>query len=204
MEDARHTSGEDTIKTVLIVEDDEDISLALSQVLKEDLHVRVVVARDGFAALKIIRTIQPDLFVVDYQMPAMDGLELVDTLRVRPESAQVPVLFMSARPPRSELSQRHLPCLEKPFELQYHLDKSKGSWPLVCSNPLVRGHERDSLSAKLNAAGPICELRCFLSKWYCPLSWTALLAKSRSYLPEKHVTRVSRSNVSRNGRAPLS
>ncbi len=117
MEDARHTSEEDTIKTVLIVEDDEDISLALSHVLKEETPYQVIVARDGFAALKIIRAILPDLFVVDYQMPAMDGLELVDALRVKPELAQVPILFMSARPPWPELKQRHLLCLEKPFEL---------------------------------------------------------------------------------------
>jgi CheY-like chemotaxis protein len=125
MEDAHRPSEEETIKTVLIVEDEEDIRLALSQVLREDLRVRVVVARDGFAALKIIRTIQPDLFVVDYQMPAMDGLELVDALRAKPESVDIPILFMSARPPWSELKQQHLLCLEKPFELDAFARQAK-------------------------------------------------------------------------------
>ena len=125
MEDAHRTSESETIKTVLIVEDEEDISLILSQVLREELRVRAVVARDGFAALKIMRTIQPDLFVVDYQMPAMDGLELVDILRAKPESADIPILFMSARPPWSDLKQRHLLCLEKPFELDAFARQAK-------------------------------------------------------------------------------
>ncbi|HTK06526.1 MAG TPA: response regulator [Ktedonobacteraceae bacterium] len=120
MEDARQTEAEDAsspIKTVLIVEDDEDIGLALSQVLKEETHYQVVVATDGFQALKIIHTIQPDLFVVDYHLPEMNGLEFVDTLRAKPEYARTPMLLMSARPPWPDLAQRQLLCLEKPFEL---------------------------------------------------------------------------------------
>ena len=58
-----------------------------------------------------------DLAIIDYLMPGMDGLDLVDMLRAMPESAHVPILFMSARPPWPELKQRQLECLEKPFEL---------------------------------------------------------------------------------------
>ncbi|HEY4386298.1 MAG TPA: response regulator [Ktedonobacteraceae bacterium] len=120
MEDAHQEEAEDAsspIKTVLIVEDDQDIGLALSQVLKEETRYQVVVATDGFQALKIIRTIQPDLFVVDYHLPGMNGLEFVDTLRAKSEYTQVPILLMSARPPWSDIAQRQLLCLEKPFEL---------------------------------------------------------------------------------------
>jgi CheY-like chemotaxis protein len=62
---------------------------------------------------------------VDYHLPAMDGLELVDTLRSTPECKQVPILFMSARPPRSEIDQRHLPLLEKPFEFDHFVRQVK-------------------------------------------------------------------------------
>lgn len=128
MEDACQTSKVQTsssIKTVLIVEDDEDIRLVLETVLKEETLYQVIVTADGFAALKIVRTVQPDLFVLDYHLPAMDGLELVDTLRARPELAQVPVLLMSAYPPRSEIEQRGLRLLEKPFELDFFVSQVK-------------------------------------------------------------------------------
>jgi CheY-like chemotaxis protein len=128
MEDARHNSEEDAsspIKTVLIVEDEEDIRLAFEVVLKEETSYQVVMAPDGFAALKIVRTVQPDLVVVDYHLPAMDGLELVDTLRSTPGCEQIPILFMSDRPPRSEVDQRHLLLLEKPFEFDLFVSQVK-------------------------------------------------------------------------------
>jgi len=120
MEDAHHRETEDIsfpIKTILIVEDDQDISLTLEQVLKEETPYQVILVADGFAAQKLLRTVHPNLLVVDYHLPGMDGLELVDSLRAMPKYAHVPILFTSAHPPRSELAQRQLAWLEKPFDL---------------------------------------------------------------------------------------
>ncbi len=120
MEDARRTEAEDhsnPIKTVLIVEDDQEISQSLSHVLRKETRYQVVVATDGFQALNLIRSVQPDLFVLDYHLPGMDGLELARALRATQGCTQMPMLLMSARSPWSEREPRQFVCLEKPFEL---------------------------------------------------------------------------------------
>jgi CheY-like chemotaxis protein len=125
MEDAHAESSsrqeESPIKTVLIVEDDADIGEILVQTLKDGTSYQVILASDGFVALKIVRTVQPDLFVLDYQLPGMDGLELIDHLRATKGCEQTPIMFMSANPPWAEIAQRQLLFLEKPFELDAFL-----------------------------------------------------------------------------------
>jgi len=67
--------------TILVVEDDPDPGLVLLRFLEEEVPCRVVLSPDGFQALKLVRSITPQLFLLDYNLPSMDGLELVDTLR---------------------------------------------------------------------------------------------------------------------------
>lgn len=129
MEDAHTESSsrqeDGPIKTVLIVEDDADIGEILVQALKDGTSYQVILVSDGFVALKIIRTVQPDLFVLDYQLPGMDGLELIDHLRATKGCEQTPIMLMSANPPRAEIAQRQLLFLEKPFELDTFLHRIK-------------------------------------------------------------------------------
>jgi CheY-like chemotaxis protein len=70
--------------TIFVVEDDEDLGLVLRQFLEEEVPCHVVHTPDGFEALKLVRSITPHLFLLDYNLPGMDGLELVDQLRATP------------------------------------------------------------------------------------------------------------------------
>ncbi len=89
----------------------------------------MVLVSNGFAALKIVRAVQPDLFVLDYQLPEMDGLELIDHLRVTKGCEQTPIVLMSANPPWAEIAQRRLLSLEKPFELDAFICRIKEMLP---------------------------------------------------------------------------
>ena len=105
-------------KVILIVEDDKRIGYLLTETIQEETPYHVMFVPDGFQALKFIRTIKPHLFLVDYLLPSMDGLELYDQLHAAEEFKHVPVIFMSATPPTKELQERgDIYCIKKPFDL---------------------------------------------------------------------------------------
>jgi len=118
-EQPQSSQGEDPMsaKTVLIVEDDADIGEALTAFLHDATDYQVIHAADGFAALKVVRTLIPHLILLDYQLPGMDGLECLDRLRESKGVEQVPVIFMSAALPQSVQARTDLTVLEKPFEM---------------------------------------------------------------------------------------
>ena len=125
MEDVHAESSsheeDDPIKTVLIVEDDADLGEALVQVLKEETSYQGILVSDGFAALLTVRRVHPDLFVLDYHLPGMNGLTLIDHLRTTKGCEQTPIMLMSADPPWAQIAQRQLLALPKPFELDTFL-----------------------------------------------------------------------------------
>ena len=57
----------------------------------------MVTARDGREALELIRKSKPDLLLSDVMMPHLDGFGLLRAVREDPQSAQLPVILLSAR-----------------------------------------------------------------------------------------------------------
>jgi CheY-like chemotaxis protein len=55
-----------------------------------------LVAHDGHEALAVAAASQPDLILMDVQMPELDGLEAMRRLRVRPEFADTPIIALTA------------------------------------------------------------------------------------------------------------
>ena len=106
-----------TITTILIVEDDTDIGEILLQTIRDETTYQALLATDGFQALKIVRNIVPQLFLLDYRLPGMDGLELYDHLHTMPELERVPAILMSADLRWRDIEERHLKAIKKPFEL---------------------------------------------------------------------------------------
>ena len=105
-------------KTILLVEDDQDIGEFLVQVFKDERPYHVLYVTDGAHALETVRTMKPNLFLLDYRLPGMHGLELYDRLHASDGLAHVPALMMSANsPPTRGLQQRGIECIAKPFEI---------------------------------------------------------------------------------------
>lgn len=109
-------------KTILVVEDDEDIGSMLVDVLSQETSCQILLVTDAFQALRVMRNVKPNLFITDYHLPQMDGIQLYDHLCATEELAHIPTIIMSAHMPRDEVEKRHLVGLNKPFELDELLD----------------------------------------------------------------------------------
>lgn len=82
-------------KTILIVEDEQDIHVLLAELLKE--KYRIVTANNGLEALKLIEKEVPDLIISDIMMPQMDGVELCSTIKSDLKFCHIPVILLTAR-----------------------------------------------------------------------------------------------------------
>ena len=80
----------------ILVVDDLKIMVELLATYLESEHYVVSEALDGLQALAKIATEQPDLVVMDFMMPKMDGAEACRRIRADPVTARTPVLMMSA------------------------------------------------------------------------------------------------------------
>lgn len=79
---------------VLLVDDEPALLEAVSFQLEKACY-RVITARHGEQALELALTNQPDLVLLDVNLPGLDGLEVCQTLRARDFSA--PILLLTAR-----------------------------------------------------------------------------------------------------------
>ena len=79
---------------VLIVDDVPDNLSALHDALDESGYT-VLVATTGEAALQRARQAVPDIVLLDAMMPGMDGFEVARQLKAMPETAHIPIIFMT-------------------------------------------------------------------------------------------------------------
>jgi len=81
---------------VLVVDDSPENLLLMARILEE--RYRVKVAKNGERALVLAATApQPDLILLDVMMPGMDGYEVCERLKNQPATANIPVIFLTAR-----------------------------------------------------------------------------------------------------------
>jgi two-component system phosphate regulon response regulator PhoB len=88
---------------VLLAEDDPDIQLvARLSLRKAGFTVRVV--GNGAAVLAEVARSQPDVVLLDWMMPEMDGFEACAKLKANPLTAGIPVIFLTAKSQESEIA----------------------------------------------------------------------------------------------------
>ena len=83
-----------TAKKILIV-DDEPAGITLLKGLLPQEH-QFMAATDGLTALELARHHQPDLVLLDVRMPEMDGYEVCRALKEDPDTATIPVIFLTS------------------------------------------------------------------------------------------------------------
>jgi CheY-like chemotaxis protein len=105
-------------KKILVVDDEIHIVHVVAVKLRNNGY-EVITAENGAEAFKIACEEKPDVIVTDFQMPAMTGLEMVEALRRRQDTADVPVIMLTARGFAINESQKQQlrisECLSKPF-----------------------------------------------------------------------------------------
>jgi DNA-binding response OmpR family regulator len=119
--DMEQLAGESraTPKTILLVEDDPNISSFLVEAIAHETPYQAIVASDSNAALKLARHFTPCLFILDYGLPGMNGIELYDRLSINQELAPIRAILITANRqlPQQQIQQRQLITFMKPFEL---------------------------------------------------------------------------------------
>lgn len=104
------------MNSILIVDDSENILMALDILFKEENYTTIF-ASDGKEALKKIENNEPDIVLMDIEMPVLNGMDTLIELRKR--GCRVPVIIMTAgdfitlRKKTLELGAQE--CVQKPF-----------------------------------------------------------------------------------------
>jgi two-component system alkaline phosphatase synthesis response regulator PhoP len=105
-------------KRVLVVDDEIHIVHVVAIKLRNNGY-EVLSADNGAEAFDLACNESPDIIVTDYQMPVMTGLELLEKLRQRQETKDIPVIMLTARSFAISKEQqedlRISGCLSKPF-----------------------------------------------------------------------------------------
>jgi len=81
---------------ILVVDDEPDISALVAYHLARESY-RVRTAASGPEAIRAAELEPPDLVVLDLMLPGMSGLQVLEELRRRPETAEIPVILLTAR-----------------------------------------------------------------------------------------------------------
>jgi diguanylate cyclase (GGDEF)-like protein len=148
-------------ETILIVDDIETNIDILNEILGYDYDI--MVALDGKSALKLAQEYHPDLILLDIMMPEMDGYEVCKALKANPYTANIPVIFNTARTDEDSIEKAYtiggIDYICKPFkpkeikvrvEIQLRmkralkeLEKSKRQLALLASlDPLTKLYNR--------------------------------------------------------------
>jgi DNA-binding response OmpR family regulator len=97
-------SFSDRVPVLLVADDDEDI-LTLVQLRLSRSGFEVIVARDGHEALRLAGERHPDLAVLDWMMPKSSGLEVLRAIRANPDTADIPVVLLTARASEADVQE---------------------------------------------------------------------------------------------------
>ena len=111
------------MKTILVVDDELGSAEVLSLILEEEGY-RAFCAVNGRLALAQAQDVVPDLVVVDYMMPLMNGAEFARALRADPQFAQTKIILNSGLPEVAIRDQfdGYDAFLRKPFKVERLLE----------------------------------------------------------------------------------
>lgn len=93
--------GKHTKKKILVV-DDSGAMLRNVKGWLEDKY-QVILANSGAMAIKYLATNRPDLVLLDYEMPVVDGRQVLEMIRTETEFCDVPVIFLTSKNDRESI-----------------------------------------------------------------------------------------------------
>lgn len=91
-----------TEDVILLVEDSDVLRQGLKSLLEQE-NYKVITGGHGLEALAMMEETTPDLILADILMPEMDGYELFEAVRSRPEWISIPFIFLTARRERKHI-----------------------------------------------------------------------------------------------------
>jgi CheY-like chemotaxis protein len=107
------------LNRILLVEDEADIRTVATLALQAVGGFTVVSVSSGHEALATAPTFAPDLILLDVMMPGLDGPATLHALRAQPQTAAIPVMFVTAKVQPQEVAELRalgaLGVIAKPF-----------------------------------------------------------------------------------------
>jgi CheY-like chemotaxis protein len=116
------------MKTIVVVDDEFGLADVLAATLA-DAGYSVHTAANGIQGLEIMAEHPPDVVILDYMMPLLDGPGVLDAMRRDPKLVMAPVVMMSAMP-ESVVGERcsgYVTFLRKPFDFDAILSAVHGA-----------------------------------------------------------------------------
>ena len=123
------------LSRICYVEDDEDIQRIVRMSLERIGKMTVEVVGDPMVAIERINAFKPDLVMLDWMMPGMDGPALYRKMLETPETKSLPVVFITAKASQRELDElRKLGAagtISKPFSPKDLPEQLRAIWNKV-------------------------------------------------------------------------
>ncbi len=123
---------DEELKKIMLVEDDADIRTVATMALEMVGGMQVHAFGSGEEAIAAVAGLAPQLIMLDVMMPGMNGPEVLVRIRERVETADIPVVFMTAKVQPEEVERLRalgvLDVVAKPFDPMTLADTIKGLW----------------------------------------------------------------------------
>jgi len=117
---------------ICYVEDDEDIQRIVRMSLERIGKMTVEVVGDPMVAIEAMKRFGPDLVLLDWMMPGMDGPTLFRAMKEKPETAALPVIFITAKATQLEIGELTAlgaaGAISKPFNPKELPDQLREIW----------------------------------------------------------------------------
>jgi CheY-like chemotaxis protein len=127
------------LRKVLVVEDNPDIRTIVRAALEMMGGFEVRACESGAEALEAVAQFGPQLMLLDVMMPDLDGPGVLGRLRERPDTAALPVVFLTAKAAPSEIQRLRalgaLDVLTKPFDPMTLHEQVQAIWAAAVDPP---------------------------------------------------------------------
>ena len=88
---------DERVQSIAIIEDEPDARVLLRRILQYKRKYKIYEAADGASGVKLLRTEQPDLVLLDLMMPEVDGFAVLDTMKEDENLRNIPVIVITAK-----------------------------------------------------------------------------------------------------------
>lgn len=87
----------DRFPRIEIVDDNQDVRLLIRRILQTQGKYTLFEANNGIQAIELAKKEKPNLIILDLMMPEMDGFAVMDVLKKDPDTAEIPIIVLTAK-----------------------------------------------------------------------------------------------------------
>jgi two-component system, sensor histidine kinase and response regulator len=131
-----------SLDSLILIVDDQPENLQILGNILGIYNYKKALANNGFEALEVAEKVRPDLILLDIMMPNMDGYEVCERLKLNPITADIPVIFLTAKSQDEDIihgfEKGGVDYITKPFKQNELLVRIKTHIDLKKSHDLIK------------------------------------------------------------------